>query len=97
MILVTGGAGFIGSNFILDSLLPKTGLETPISSKESAAQNKKPGIVNLDKLTYAGNPSNLKELEAADKAGMKTIQIRREDNMQVWKQSAADFSEIVLI
>ncbi|MEY3753722.1 MAG: hypothetical protein RLY27_322, partial [Pseudomonadota bacterium] len=29
MILVTGGAGFIGSNFILDSLLPKTGLETP--------------------------------------------------------------------
>ena len=37
------------------------------------------------------------ELAAADKAGMKTIQIRREDNMQVWKQSAADFSEIVLI
>ena len=39
----------------------------------------------------------LEELEAADKAGMKTIQIRREDNMQVWNQSAADFSEIVLI
>ena len=39
----------------------------------------------------------LEELEAADKAGMKTIQIRREDNMQVWKQSASDFSEIVLI
>ena len=39
----------------------------------------------------------LEELEAADKAGMKTIQIRREDNMQVWKQSAAEFSEIVLI
>ena len=39
----------------------------------------------------------LEELEAADKAGMKTIQIRRDDNMQVWKQSAADFSEIVLI
>jgi len=39
----------------------------------------------------------LEELAAADKAGMKTIQIRREDNMQVWKQSAADFSEIVLI
>jgi len=65
MILVTGGAGFIGSNFILDSLLPKSGLERPISSQESAAQNKKPGIVNLDKLTYAGNPSNLKELEAS--------------------------------
>ena len=39
----------------------------------------------------------LEELEAADKAGMKTIQIRREDNMQVWKQSAADFSEIILL
>ncbi len=63
MILVTGGAGFIGSNFILDSLLPKTGLEAPLSSKDPAVQNKKLGIINLDKLTYAGNPSNLKELE----------------------------------
>ncbi|NDE11777.1 MAG: acireductone synthase, partial [Chitinophagia bacterium] len=39
----------------------------------------------------------LEELAAADKAGMKTMQIRRDDNMQVWKQSAADFSEIGLI
>lgn len=38
----------------------------------------------------------MEELEAADKAGMKTIQIRREGNIQFWKQSAADFSEIVL-
>ena len=42
MILVTGGAGFIGSNFILDWL---TADSTP--------------VVNLDKLTYAGNPANL--------------------------------------
>jgi dTDP-glucose 4,6-dehydratase len=42
MILVTGGAGFIGSNFVLDWLH----LEAE-------------GVVNLDKLTYAGNPSNL--------------------------------------
>ena len=42
MILVTGGAGFIGSNFILQWL---------------AAEG--PGVVNLDKLTYAGNPANL--------------------------------------
>jgi len=41
-ILVTGGAGFIGSNFILEWL-----------AKEPSA------IVNLDKLTYAGNPANL--------------------------------------
>jgi dTDP-glucose 4,6-dehydratase len=42
MILVTGGAGFIGSNFVLDWL--NAGDE---------------GIVNLDKLTYAGNLANL--------------------------------------
>ncbi len=41
-ILVTGGAGFIGSNFILHWI-----------AAESSA------IVNLDKLTYAGNPANL--------------------------------------
>jgi dTDP-glucose 4,6-dehydratase len=42
MILVTGGAGFIGSNFVLDWL----------------AQSDE-GVVNLDKLTYAGNLNNL--------------------------------------
>src|SRR5580658_10356256 len=45
-ILVTGGAGFIGSNFVLTSM------------KSAAA-----GIVNLDLLTYAGNPTNLASLE----------------------------------
>ncbi|OWY34807.1 dTDP-glucose 4,6-dehydratase [Herbaspirillum aquaticum] len=43
MIFVTGGAGFIGSNFILDWL---------------RAPNAEP-ILNIDKLTYAGNPYNL--------------------------------------
>ncbi len=47
MILVTGGAGFIGGNFVLDWLANPT------------AQ----GIVNLDKLTYAGNLTNLQSLE----------------------------------
>lgn len=47
MILVTGGAGFIGANFVLDWL------------KQS---NEK--IVNLDKLTYAGNLQNLTKLSA---------------------------------
>ena len=42
MILVTGGAGFIGSNFILDWL---------------AAGNEP--VLNLDRLTYAGNLENL--------------------------------------
>ncbi|SEQ55443.1 dTDP-glucose 4,6-dehydratase [Nitrosomonas ureae] len=42
MIFVTGGAGFIGSNFVLDWLT---------QSDEK--------IINLDKLTYAGNLKNL--------------------------------------
>ena len=46
-ILVTGGSGFIGSNFI-QYLLKK---------------NEEIIIVNLDKLTYAGNPENLKSIE----------------------------------
>ena len=45
-ILVTGGAGFIGSNFVLDWL------------GAGAAEGCGP-VVNLDKLTYAGNPENL--------------------------------------
>ena len=45
-ILVTGGAGFIGSNFCLDWL------------KASAEP-----VVNLDKLTYAGNLQNLASIQ----------------------------------
>ncbi|KQT34483.1 dTDP-glucose 4,6-dehydratase [Methylophilus sp. Leaf414] len=45
MIFVTGGAGFIGSNFILDWL----------------EQSDEP-VLNLDKLTYAGNLDNLTSL-----------------------------------
>src|SRR3989344_1795344 len=46
-LLVTGGAGFIGSNFIHYWL----------------KKYKKDQIVNLDKLTYAGNLENLKAIE----------------------------------
>jgi dTDP-glucose 4,6-dehydratase len=47
MILVTGGAGFIGSNFVLDWLSNPTA----------------EGILNLDKLTYAGHLCTLQVLE----------------------------------
>jgi dTDP-glucose 4,6-dehydratase len=46
-LLVTGGAGFIGSNFILYWM----------------AQHPDDSIVNLDKLTYAGNLENLTSVE----------------------------------
>jgi dTDP-glucose 4,6-dehydratase len=47
LILVTGGAGFIGSNFVLQWL----------ASEPSP-------VLNLDKLTYAGNLNNLRTIEA---------------------------------
>jgi len=47
VILVTGGAGFIGGNFVLDWL--------KLPSNE--------GVINLDKLTYAGNLATLESLK----------------------------------
>jgi dTDP-glucose 4,6-dehydratase len=46
-ILVTGGSGFIGANFILYLF----------------RNDIKANIINIDKLTYAGNPENLKSIE----------------------------------
>ncbi|MEE2877299.1 MAG: dTDP-glucose 4,6-dehydratase [Candidatus Neomarinimicrobiota bacterium] len=49
--LVTGGSGFIGSNFV-----------RYILENDSDCQ-----VVNLDKLTYAGNPANLSDIESNDR------------------------------
>lgn len=46
-VLVTGGAGFIGSNFVIDWL-----------------NNNDEMVINLDKLTYAGNLKNLSTLDS---------------------------------
>src|SRR5512147_2765053 len=48
-LLVTGGAGFIGANFIHYWLV----------------RHPEDRVVNLDALTYAGNPENLADVEAA--------------------------------
>jgi dTDP-glucose 4,6-dehydratase len=48
-ILVTGGAGFIGANFVIDWL----------------AEHDEP-VINLDKLTYAGNLNNLSSVKEND-------------------------------
>jgi len=68
-ILVTGGAGFIGSNFI-HYVFRKTKFDGK--------------IVNVDKLTYAGNLENLQEIE--DKIGGKRYFFERAD--------IGDFEEI---
>ena len=68
-ILVTGGAGFIGSNFI------------HYVFKETTFGGK---IVNVDKLTYAGNLENLQEIE--DNFGGKRYFFERAD--------ISDFEEI---
>jgi dTDP-glucose 4,6-dehydratase len=48
-ILVTGGAGFIGSHFVRHILTQHDDYE----------------VINLDKLTYAGNPDNLRDIEGS--------------------------------
>ena len=55
-ILVTGGAGFIGANFV------------PYFAKKYADYQ----VINLDKLTYAGNLDNLSD--CADCANYKFVQ-----------------------
>jgi dTDP-glucose 4,6-dehydratase len=50
MILITGGAGFIGANFVLEWL----------------SQSNEP-VINLDKLTYAGNLENLANLKGDER------------------------------
>jgi len=61
-IMVTGGSGFIGSNFI-HYFFEKT--------------NSKANIINLDKLTYAGNPNNLTEIQ--NKYGNKRYFFYKQD------------------
>ena len=60
MILVTGGAGFIGSNFVLDWI----------------AATGEP-VVNLDKLTYAGNLANLADLQTQQQDADGQVKKRR--------------------
>ncbi|HHX58814.1 MAG TPA: dTDP-glucose 4,6-dehydratase [Candidatus Moranbacteria bacterium] len=64
-ILITGGAGFIGANFI----------------HYWAKQYPQDQIINVDKLTYAGNLENLKELDGSD-------------NYKFYKTDIADFAAI---
>jgi dTDP-glucose 4,6-dehydratase len=74
--LVTGGAGFIGSNFIL-YLLEK--------------YQKDIKVINVDSLTYAGNLENLKSVEALDNYEFKKIDIcDKEAILKIFEENEID-------
>ncbi len=62
-LLVTGGAGFIGSNFIRFVMEQRPGLQ----------------ITNLDALTYAGNPANLADIESDERYQFVHADVRDRD------------------
>ncbi len=64
-IMVTGGCGFIGSNFILNQI--------------SKTNN---SILNIDKLTYAGNPDNLTSIEFNQRYDFKNLDICDNDKIE---------------
>lgn len=67
-VLVTGGSGFIGANFIQE-----------VFATDSFQGN----VINVDKLTYAGNPENLKDIDG--KWGGTRYFFEREDICQLEK------------
>ena len=74
--LVTGGAGFIGSNFVLYML----------------NQNDDVSIVNVDSLTYAGNLENLKSVENDGRYRFVQADIRDADKIrEIVDQFAPDY------
>lgn len=64
MIFVTGGAGFIGSNFILKWL-----------------RRHDESVLNIDKLTYAGNIDNLKSLEGDPRYKFVKLDILKQEQI----------------
>lgn len=73
-ILVTGGAGFIGSAVIRHII-----------------GNTKDAVVNVDKLTYAGNLESLREVESSDRYTFEQLDIcNREDLDRVFAQHQPD-------
>lgn len=77
-ILVTGGCGFIGSNFVRLQL-----------DNDSAIE-----VLNLDKLTYAGNPENLRDVEADPRYRFEQGDIADRERV---RQLLADFQPEIVV
>ena len=77
-ILVTGGAGFIGSNFIIQQ----------IKSTDNV-------ILNFDKLTYAGNKSNLSCIEHSK--NYKFIEGDIVDSELVWETISSFLPDAICV
>jgi dTDP-glucose 4,6-dehydratase len=65
-LVVTGGCGFIGSNFVRDQL----------------ERYPEQSIVNIDKLTYAGNPENLTDVEGDPRYRLEKLDICDRNSIQ---------------
>jgi dTDP-glucose 4,6-dehydratase len=65
-LVVTGGCGFIGSNFVRDQL----------------ERYSEQSIVNIDKLTYAGNPENLTDVEGDPRYRLEKLDICDRNSIQ---------------
>ena len=78
-LLVTGGCGFIGSNFIRYMFEAHPGIV----------------IVNLDKLTYAGNRENLRDVEASSGADYKFVRGDIRDDALVDDLVSGGFDAVV--
>lgn len=77
-ILVTGGCGFIGSNFVRLQLENDQAIE----------------VLNLDKLTYAGNPENLRDVEADPRYRFEQGDIADRERV---RQLLADFQPEIVV
>ena len=80
-VLITGGAGFIGSNFVhmLAEIRPEW------------------RIVNLDLLTYAGNPENLRAVEESPNYHFVHGDIRERTDVDRALDAAGDPAELVVV